>query len=162
VSPARGGEADQFGNRYEGRWTVAAMLRIPVGHATSIVVEQRGEAGKGVEFVVTRSGGIIEAYQVKCRRGANKASLAIAHWLLVAVWHMVQDRRGCVVSAIGARKPADGWSFAGPESMKTTSRSGEAGVLITTTDPAGLDLDSSPLAPRTSRRWSRSGRRSAR
>jgi hypothetical protein len=69
VSPTRGGEADKFGNRYEGRWTVAALLRILVGHATSIIIEQRGEAGKGVEFVLTRSGAAVEAHQVKRQRG---------------------------------------------------------------------------------------------
>ncbi len=69
VSPTRGGEADKFGNRYEGRWTVAAMLRVLVGHATSIVIEQRGEGGKGVEFVATRTGGVVEAHQVKRQRG---------------------------------------------------------------------------------------------
>ena len=70
MSPARGGEADKFGNRYEGRWTVAAILRrILLGHATSIVIEQRGERGKGVEFLVTRGGGVVEAHQVKRQRG---------------------------------------------------------------------------------------------
>src|SRR4051794_10998478 len=69
VSPSRGGEADKFGNRYEGRWTVPALLRILVGHANSIVIEQRGEGGKGVEFVLTQAGGAVEAHQVKRQRG---------------------------------------------------------------------------------------------
>lgn len=73
VSPTRGGEADKFGNRYEGRWTVAAMLRVLVGHAASIVIEQRGEGGKGVEFILARSGGVLEAHQVKRQRGNHNS-----------------------------------------------------------------------------------------
>lgn len=69
VSPRSGGEAAKFGERYEGRWTVAQFLRVLVGSATSIVVEQRGEGGRGVEFVVTRSDGTVEAHQVKRQRG---------------------------------------------------------------------------------------------
>ncbi|MGB7158300.1 MAG: hypothetical protein WBD40_09560 [Tepidisphaeraceae bacterium] len=68
MSPARGGEADKFGNRYEGRWTVAAMLRVLVGHATSIVIEERGEPGAGVEFALNGPNRV-EAHQVKRQRG---------------------------------------------------------------------------------------------
>lgn len=69
LSPRRGGEADKFGGRYEGRWTVSALLRVLVGHAASIVIEERGEGGKGVEFVLTRHDGVVEGHQVKRQRG---------------------------------------------------------------------------------------------
>lgn len=69
MSPRPGGESDKFGALYEGRWTVAQLLKVLVGRATSIIIEQRGEGGKGVEFVLTRSDGVAEGHQVKRQRG---------------------------------------------------------------------------------------------
>jgi hypothetical protein len=44
------------------------MLLVLAGHATSIVVEERGEAGAGVEFAVNGLKGV-EAHQIKRQRG---------------------------------------------------------------------------------------------
>ncbi len=66
--PSSGGEADKFGNRYEGRWTVSRLLFILLGHLSSIVVERRGERDEDVEFLITRNDGLVEAHQVKRQR----------------------------------------------------------------------------------------------
>src|SRR4051794_20902968 len=65
VSPRPGGEADKFGNRYEGRWTVGKLLEVLAGRAQSFVLEQRGEGGAGVEFTVVRNHGGEEGHQLK-------------------------------------------------------------------------------------------------
>jgi acyl-CoA thioesterase FadM len=77
MSPRRGGEADKFGNRYEGRWCVRQVLDVLAGRAASIVVEEVGEGGMGVEFSLVRNDGTIEAHQVKRQQGnANEWSIA--------------------------------------------------------------------------------------
>lgn len=64
MSPRPGGEADKFGNRYEGVWTVQQLLHILRGAATSITVEDVGDLGDGVEFTFRR-GGLVEVHQLK-------------------------------------------------------------------------------------------------
>jgi hypothetical protein len=76
MSPRPGGEADKFGNRFEGRWTVRQVLDVLAGRAASITVEEVGEAGQGVEFSLVRNDGAVEAHQVKRQRGnANSWSI---------------------------------------------------------------------------------------
>jgi hypothetical protein len=52
VSPLRGGEADKFGNRYEGRWTTRELLYVLQGQVDSVTIEEVGEIGKEVEFTL--------------------------------------------------------------------------------------------------------------
>ncbi len=75
VSPRAGGEADKFGNRYEGRWTVRQLLEVLVGRAEAITVEPLGEIGAGAEFTLER-GARTEVHQVKRQTGiANEWDL---------------------------------------------------------------------------------------
>jgi hypothetical protein len=69
VSPRSGGEADKFGNRFEGRWTNRHVLDVLAGRAVSITVEETGKPGEGIEFSVERNDGTVEAHQVKRQRG---------------------------------------------------------------------------------------------
>jgi hypothetical protein len=73
MQPRAGGEAEKFGNRYEGIWTVRQLLEILYGRAGSITVERTGEEGKGVEFLLTRAGRPTEAHQVKRQRAGAAA-----------------------------------------------------------------------------------------
>lgn len=70
MSARAGGEADKFGLRYEGIWTVYHVLQVLDGSADSISVERPGELGEGVEFVVRR-GSSTEVHQVKLQDGSN-------------------------------------------------------------------------------------------
>ncbi|MBM2614267.1 ATP-binding protein [Actinoplanes sp. LDG1-06] len=66
MSPRPGGEADKFGSRYEGAWTVSHLLHILAGTGRSIVVEKAGELDDGAEFLYTRDNdGVVEAHQLK-------------------------------------------------------------------------------------------------
>ncbi|WP_409463703.1 hypothetical protein [Amycolatopsis sp. GA6-003] len=70
MSPRAAGEADKFGNRYEGRWTAAYLLYILAGVGRSIVVEKAGELDDGAEFLYTRENdGVVEAHQLKRQNG---------------------------------------------------------------------------------------------
>lgn len=62
--PLRGGQADKFGNRYEGRWTVFALLEVLEGKFDSIRLEPPGNAGDGAEFWL-RKDSHFEYHQVK-------------------------------------------------------------------------------------------------
>lgn len=73
MAPRRGGEADKFGNRYEGIWTVRQLLEVLRGQAESLTVEKTGDDGKGAEFLLNRSLGRTEAHQVKRQRGSATA-----------------------------------------------------------------------------------------
>ena len=75
--PLPGGAADKFGNRYEGRWTVACMLDVIDEKAESIRLEPPGPEGQGVEFWTTKQG-IQEYHQVK-------RQLSIGNWTLHAL-----------------------------------------------------------------------------
>jgi hypothetical protein len=69
MSPRKGGEADKFGNRFEGVWTVRHLLYVLVGRIDSVTVEEPGELGEGVEFTVRR-GNTTEVHQAKRQLGS--------------------------------------------------------------------------------------------
>lgn len=75
--PLAGGAAEKFGNRYEGRWTVACMLDVMDEKADSIRLEPPGPEGQGFEFWIAKQG-IREYHQVK-RQHSN------GHWTLHAL-----------------------------------------------------------------------------
>jgi hypothetical protein len=62
--PLPGGATDKFGNRYEGRWTVACMADVLDERTDSIRLEPPGSEGDGVEFWM-KKGSVREYYQVK-------------------------------------------------------------------------------------------------
>lgn len=64
MSPRPGGEADKFGNRFEGAWTVQHVLRVLLGEADSITVEDIDELAQGAEFTFRR-GSVVEVHQLK-------------------------------------------------------------------------------------------------
>ena len=72
--PLPGGAAEKFGNRYEGRWTVACLLDVMDEKADSIRLEPPGPEGQGIEFWITKQG-IREYHQVKRQH-------TIGHWTL--------------------------------------------------------------------------------
>ncbi len=72
--PLPGGAADKFGNRYEGRWTVACLLDVMDERSDSVRLEPPGLEGQGAEFWITKQG-IREYHQVK-RQHSN------GHWTL--------------------------------------------------------------------------------
>ncbi|MBE9160078.1 ATP-binding protein [Nodosilinea sp. LEGE 06152] len=68
--PLPGGATDKFGNRYEGLWTVACMIRVIDEKADSIRLEPPGTEGEGVEFWLSRAGER-EYHQVKRQQSAS-------------------------------------------------------------------------------------------
>ena len=62
--PLSGGAAEKFGNRYEGRWTVACLLDVMDEKADSIRLEPPEPEDQGFEFWVTKQG-IREFHQAK-------------------------------------------------------------------------------------------------
>src|SRR5574341_443397 len=68
--PLPGGATDKFGNRYEGRWTVACMVEVMDDRADAIRIEPPGPQGEGVEFWLRRKD-TIEYHQVKRQHGAK-------------------------------------------------------------------------------------------
>lgn len=72
--PLPGGAAEKYGNRYEGRWTVACMLEVMDEKADSIRLEPPDLAGQGFEFRITRQG-IQEYHQVKRQRSLGNWTL---------------------------------------------------------------------------------------
>jgi hypothetical protein len=64
MTPRPGGEADKFGNRYEGAWTVRHVLYVLIGKADTITVEDVGDLAQGSEFTY-RCLGTVEAHQLK-------------------------------------------------------------------------------------------------
>jgi hypothetical protein len=105
VSPRAGGEADKFGNRYEGVWTVRHVLYVLAGWVDSITVEEPGEPGVGVEFTLRR-GDRIEVHQSKRQHGsANGWTLRSLHGegvLSVARAHVAAGREFHFISVIPA------------------------------------------------------------
>ena len=73
--PRTGGEADKLGNRYEGIWTVNALLDVIAGEFATIVVEPIGEEGGGFEFRRSRTDGVHEVHSVK-------RQVSEGHWTL--------------------------------------------------------------------------------
>ena len=72
--PLPGGPAEKFGNRYEGRWTVACLLDVMDEQAHSIRLEPPGPEGHGFEFWITKQG-VREYHQVKRQHPSG-------HWTL--------------------------------------------------------------------------------
>lgn len=85
MSPRPGGEADKIGNRYEGAWTVARLLEVLGGQAEWVRVEPLGDAGKGVEFLLKRPDGTVEAHQVK-RQSADANEWNVGMLSRLDVW----------------------------------------------------------------------------
>lgn len=96
MTPRTGGEADKFGNRYEGAWTVRQLFEVLLGNADAITVEPTGDAGSGVEFILERPGALDQVHQVKRQRGsANSWTLRAleTEWVLAAAAHHVEAGR---------------------------------------------------------------------
>ena len=72
--PLPGGPAEKFGNRYEGRWTVACLLDVLEEKAESIRLEPPGPEDQGFEFWITKQC-IREYHQVKRQNSTG-------HWTL--------------------------------------------------------------------------------
>ena len=72
--PLPGGAAEKFGNRYEGRWTVACMLDVMDEKADSIRLEPPGPEEHGFEFWLKRQD-VREYHQVKRQN-------SIGHWTI--------------------------------------------------------------------------------
>lgn len=73
--PRTGGEADKFGNRYEGLWTVDAALDLIDGEYRDLTVEAIGDEAAGVEFVRTTRTGVREYHSIKRQHSKG-------HWTL--------------------------------------------------------------------------------
>jgi hypothetical protein len=115
VSPRPGGEADKFGNRYEGAWTVRQILLVLHGVAESITVEPAGDLAEGVEFVL-RMNGVDEVHQLK-RQNRLINSWSVDSLNSVGVWqhakrHIDAGRRYRFVSSIPGRVPQELADFA--------------------------------------------------
>jgi hypothetical protein len=108
VNPRRGGEADKIGNRFEGRWAVRHVLEVLAENAESMMIEEVGELGEGIEFSVVRTGGVVEAHQVKRQPGnSNSWSISALGRLGVistATKQIAQGREFHFVSTVPARK----------------------------------------------------------
>ena len=72
--PLTGGPAEKFGNRYEGRWTVACLLDVLDERSDSMRLEPPEPEDQGFEFWVTKQG-IREYHQVKRQHPSG-------HWTL--------------------------------------------------------------------------------
>ncbi len=107
MSPRPGGEADKFGNRYEGRWTVRQLLYVLLGWAYSVTVEEAGPIGEGVEFTLRRNN-IVQVHQVKRQLGnASEWSLRAlerAGLLRAAHKHAAEGREFYFISITPAPK----------------------------------------------------------
>lgn len=106
MSPRPGGEANKFGNRYEGAWTVRQLLYVLNGRLDSITVEEVDEIGQGSEFT-TRKDGAVEVCQIKRQHGsANHWTIASLHSkgvLVAARKHVAAGRNFHFVSTIPAQ-----------------------------------------------------------
>lgn len=106
MSARPGGEADKFGNRYEGAWTIFHLLRVLAGNVQAVTVEDVGDRGIGSEFTLTTADHD-EAHQVK--RGDGNANgwklpkLASNGVLAAARHHVEQGRQFHFVSTIPAK-----------------------------------------------------------
>ena len=72
--PLPGGPAEKFGNRYEGRWTVACLLDVMDEKADSIRLEPPGPEEQGFEFWITKQG-VREYHQVKRQHSNGRWTL---------------------------------------------------------------------------------------
>lgn len=106
-----GGSADKFGNRYEGRWTVACMLDILRGRAQDIWLEVPGDEGKGTEFRVTDMDGKHIYHQVK-RQQSDRGSWSLpnlkSEGVLTTFWEKLQHADAqCMFTSTQAAFPLD-------------------------------------------------------
>ncbi len=106
VSPRPGGETDKFGNRYEGAWTVQHVLRVLMGTAESITVEDIDELAEGAEFTF-RHGEVVEVHQLK-RQNRNANSWTPKSLNEKGIWanvrlHVEAGRQFHFVSTVPAR-----------------------------------------------------------
>ena len=72
--PLPGGPAEKFGNRYEGRWTVACLLDVLDERADSIRLEPPGPEEQGFEFWLTKQD-VHEYHQVKRQHSTGRWTL---------------------------------------------------------------------------------------
>ncbi|MFE3945705.1 NACHT domain-containing protein [Streptomyces sp. NPDC059118] len=106
MAPWLSGEMDEFGNCFEGAWTIRYALYVLLGTGTSISLEPGGRMGDGVEFVYHHNGET-EAHQVvRQNRNANSWSVASLHDK--GIWghlrsHIAAGRTFRFVSALPAR-----------------------------------------------------------
>ncbi|OEV10906.1 NACHT domain-containing protein [Streptomyces nanshensis] len=106
MSPRAGGEADKFGNRYEGVWTVRHLLYVLLGYGDSVKVEDIDELGKGAEFTYRR-GNTVEVHQVK-RQNGNANSWNVKSLKKLGIWenakyHIDRGREFHFVSVVSTR-----------------------------------------------------------
>ncbi|MFJ5881739.1 hypothetical protein [Kitasatospora cineracea] len=106
MTPRPGGEADKFGNRYEGAWTVRQALNVLLGRGDSIVIEPASPLGDGVEFLYRRDG-VTQAHQVK-RQNRNANSWTVLSLHAKGIWdalrfHVDGGRTFHFVSTVPAR-----------------------------------------------------------
>ncbi|GIH62861.1 hypothetical protein [Microbispora siamensis] len=88
MSPRAGGEADKFGNRYEGAWTVRHLLFVLAGKAESVTVEDFGDLAQGVEFTYRRQDAI-EVHQLK-RQDSKANSWTVKSLQDKGIWKNAQ------------------------------------------------------------------------
>ncbi|MFB6718906.1 hypothetical protein ACFCV3_02055 [Kribbella sp. NPDC056345] len=93
MTPRSGGEAEKIGHRYEGTWTVGRVLEVLQGEAESLRIEPLGDLGKGVEFVLTRGDGSVEAHQVKRQYGQSN-SWNVSAFTSLGVWAAAERHAG--------------------------------------------------------------------
>ncbi|MEV7599740.1 hypothetical protein AB0O91_20390 [Kitasatospora sp. NPDC089797] len=108
MAPRPAGEADKFGNRFEGAWTIRHALYVLLGTGASLTVEPCGTLGEGAEFVYRRHDGVTEAHQVK-RQNRNANSWNVASLRDKGVWthlrgHVEAGREFHFVSLVPARE----------------------------------------------------------
>ena len=107
--PLPGGAAEKYGNRYEGRWTVACMLDVMDEKADSIRLEPPDLEGQGFEFRTTRQG-IQEYHQVKRQR-------SVGNWTLNAL------KKEGVLTNFAAKLHADPMVWWAPKSGPRNGKS---------------------------------------
>lgn len=106
MSPRPGGEADKFGNRYEGAWTVRHVLYVLMGKADSITVEDVGDLAQGSEFTYRRPAAV-EAHQLK-RQNKLVNSWSVRSLANLEIWpnarhHVEAGREFHFVSEVPSR-----------------------------------------------------------
>jgi hypothetical protein len=110
-----GGEADKFGNLFEGAWTIYHLLLILAGRVDAITIEDVGERGTGSEFTLAMRDQD-EAHQVKLQDGTANGwtprRLNAEHIWQAAKLHVEQGRKFRFVSTIPAPKVKALASFA--------------------------------------------------
>jgi hypothetical protein len=110
-----GGEADKFGNLFEGAWTIHHLLLILAGRVDAITVEDVGELGTGSEFTLAMRDQD-EAHQVKLQDGTANGwtprRLNAEHIWQAARLHVEQGRKFHFISTIPAPKVKALASFA--------------------------------------------------